>query len=203
MKVILINHGNISMEYQGPKGCILGLGECDWINKPPLKALFADPERPPSTGIDTFVPGIMTTSDVPSQTIFWDGFPEKSEWTNYLSLDTKTKSCRSCKYEDDKIQSLYWNGELTTIENKWYGVKAGTKVDLLVFSLELPSPIWPEMFNEDAKQWADPGLVLFGFGGKVLERNSLKGHAPYAKAQLEAVAPVLERFLNPTQTEYV
>jgi hypothetical protein len=204
VKMILVNHGNITMDHQGPQKGLLGWGEFNWTNKPPLRSLFADPTRPPSTDIDTFVKGIMTTVNVPSQTIFEEAFPEKPEWSEYLTLDVKQKSCRDCDWVDDPVRSLTWDGVLTTVENKWYGVKAGMKVDLLVFSLELPSPIWPEMFNNDAKSWSDPGFILFGFGGAVDGRDSVAGHAPYAKAQVEAVAPVLERFLNtPTETAYV
>lgn len=204
VKMILINHGNISMEFQGPKKGLLNWGEFNWTNKPPLRALFADPTRPPSsTDVDTFVKGIMTTVNTPSQTVFEEVFPEKPEWSEYLTLDVKQKSCRDCNWVDEPIRSLKWDGVLTTVENKWYGVKAGMKVDLLVFSLELPSPIWPEMFNEDAKKWASPGLILFGFGGAVDGRDSVAGHPVYAKAQLEAAAPVLERFLYPTQTAFV
>merc|ERR1712070_369019 len=111
-------------------------------------------------------------------------------------MQSQQKHTRRGKWVQKQIQSLKWEGEVTTVDNKWYGIKAGMKVQLLVFSLELPSPIWPQMFNEDAKNWASPGHILFGFGAKVEGRDSMKGHAPYAKAQLEAVKPVLEAFLN-------
>merc|ERR1719265_2585142 len=135
----------------------------------------------------------MTTVKAPSQMVFEEAFPEKPEWSEYLTMDVKQKSCRKCDWVDEPIRSLTWNGQLTTVENKWYGVKAGMKVDLQVFSLELPSPVWPEMFNEDAKSWSEPGLILFGFGASVEGRNSVAGHPAYAKAQHAAVGPVLEK----------
>lgn len=182
----------------------------NWTNKAPLRSLFSggvspkSPEQPPSTSIDTFVPGIMTTMNVPSAAIFEETFPEKPEWEEYLTLASQQKSCRKCDWVDEPIRSLKWEGTLTTVENKWYGIKAGMKVQLLVFSFELPSPIWPQVFNEDAKTWSLPGHILFGLGGKTAHRESMAGHASYAKAQLEAVKPVLEAFLNgPSETAYV
>lgn len=204
VKVILVNNGNVTMDHQGPEHGLNGRGDLHWTNKPPLRSLFADKKRPPSTGIRTFVPGMMTTVNVPSQTIFEEAFPEKPKWTEYLKLASRQKTCPRCKWVEEPIRSLYWEGLLTTVENKWYGVKAGTKVQLLVFSLELPSPIWPELFNGDATLWSDPGHEFFAFGGAAEGRTSQAGHASYAKAQVEAVAPVLEAFLKtPAETAYV
>jgi hypothetical protein len=211
IKVILVNHGNVSMDHQGPTKGLLDLQYFNWTNKAPLRSLFAEgrpdhPEwvQPPSDGVDTFVPGIMDTVNVPSANIFEEVFPEKPEWETYLTMASQEKHCRHCTWVEKPIQSLKWEGEVTTVDNKWYGIKAGMKVQLLVFSLELPSPIWPQMFNEDAKNWASPGHILFGFGAAVEDRDSMAGHAPYAKAQLEAVKPVLEAFLNaPGDTAFV
>jgi hypothetical protein len=210
VKVILVNHDNVTMDHQGPTRGLLGLQYFNWTNKASLRSLFSGgslptaPEQPPSIGIDTFVPGIMTTVNVPSATIFEETFPERPEWETYLTLASEQKTCRKCDWVEEPIRSLKWEGTLTTVENKWYGIKAGMKVQLLVFSLELPSPVWPQMFNEDAKVWASPGHILFGFGGAVEGRDSMAGHAPYAKAQLEAVKPVLEAFLNgPSETAFV
>jgi len=197
IKVILVNHGNITMDHQGP-------ATFNWTNNPPLRSLFADPARQ----IGTFVPGLMNTVNVPVQTIFEEAFPEKPEWKEYLTFPSKRKlhaTCLvDCKWVDDPIRSLTWDGTLTTVENKWFGVKAGTKVQFLVFSLEVQAFIWPAMGNMDATAWPSPGHLLFAFGGIFEGSDWIAGHAPFAKAQNEAVGPVLEAFLNsPSEIAYV
>jgi len=73
-----------------------------------------------------------------SAEIFAEQFPgDGGAEKNFLS--TAHNSCK---------KGTYWQGILTTVDNPWYGVQSGWKVDLLYFSPNLDLPAIPSM--EDA-----------------------------------------------------
>lgn len=194
IQLILINDGNISTNHTGPSCCRA---------KDPLKSLFSDASRP----VGTFVSGMFQTVKVPVQTIFAEPFPVLSEWKQYNEFPSKRKSDPlnpfSHEWVQQNIKSMMWSGTLSTVENKHFGVKGGQKVQLLVFSLEIPGIVWPGLFDAEQTQLISPGHLRIADGAVMKDADLIAGHAPMAKAQAEAMVPVLETFLNPSSFVYV
>lgn len=92
---------------------------------------------------------------------------------------------------------------LTTVENKHFGVKAGQKVHLLVFSLEIPGIIFPGLGDPEQTQLVSPGHLRIADGAVMQDADLIAGHAPMAKSQANAVVPVLEAFLNPSSSVFM
>jgi hypothetical protein len=193
VRIMLVNDGNVSSDHTGP-GCCRA--------RDPLRSLFADDAAP----VGSFVSGMFDSVRVPSQTIFAEKFPERHEWTEYLRFPSQRKvhplDPLSKEWVQEDIVSLYWSGTLTTVENPHFGVKAGQIVELLVFSLEIPGIIFPGLFDENS-QLISPGHLRIADGAVMQQPDLIAGHAPMAKAQAEAMAPVLQQFLLSGETQFV
>lgn len=149
---------------------------------------------------------MVDTVMVPVQTIFAEPFPAVSEWKQYNEFPSKRKAhllSMKSEWVEQNIKSMYWSGFLTTVENVHFGVKGGQKVHLLVFSLEIPGVIWPGLGDPEQTQLVSPGHLRLADGAVMQDADLIAGHAPMAKAQTKAVAPVLESFLNPSNVAYV
>jgi hypothetical protein len=73
-----------------------------------------------ASGKAFFSTGPGENIEVPRPRIFEEAFPSGDKWQT----------------ENDHLTGLvvkWWRGKVTTVENKWYGVKAGRKVDLLMW----------------------------------------------------------------------
>lgn len=193
IRLIMVNDGNITTNTTGPSCCRA---------KDPLKSLFMDPATP----VGSFVPSMMDFMKVPVPTIFAEPFPAFHEWKQYNEFPSKRKVHIFGSKRDwvqDNIKSKYWSGMLTTVENKHFGVKGGQKVELLVFSLEIPGIIWPGLFDPDQTELVSPGHLRQADGAVGEDYDLIAGHAPMAKSQAKAVVPVLESFLYPSHALYV
>jgi len=193
IRLILVNDGNVTSHTTGPSCCRA---------KDPLKSLFTDPATP----VGSFVPGMFDLINVPVPTIFAEPFPGQEEWRQYNEFPSKRKVHMfrpKGEWVQDNIKSKFWSGTLTTVENKHFGVKGGQKVELLVFSLEIPGIIWPGLFDPDQTELVSPGHLREADGAVGEDPDLIAGHAPMAKSQAEAVVPVLESFLYPSKAEYV
>lgn len=200
IQLILVNDGNITANHTGPSCCTA---------KDPLKSLFYDPATP----VGTFVPGMVDSVMVPVQTIFAEPFPALSEWKQYSEFPSKRCTsklshsllfgCKKGDWVEQNIKSMTWSGILTTVENAHFGVKGGQKVNLLVFSLEIPGVIFPGLGDPEQTQQISPGHLRIADGAVMKDADLIAGHAPMAKAQAAAVSSVLESFLNPSEVAYV
>merc|ERR1712039_328062 len=92
---------------------------------------------------------------VPSQTVFAETFPSVGEWSKYLSFPSKQKIGN--RWVEQDIESMTWSGTLTTVDNPHFGVRAGLKVHLLVFSLEIPGIIFPGLGDAQQTKLVSPG----------------------------------------------
>jgi hypothetical protein len=189
IRLIMVNDGNISSHHTG-----FGTVQA----KDPLRSLFADPDTP----VGTFVPGMFGSIQVPVQTVFAEQFPAASEWVQYNDFPSKRRvgpllSPLKHKWVDESIKSMMWSGTVTTVENKHFGVTAGQKVQLLVFSLEIPGVIWPGLGDPAQTEIVSPGHLRIADGAVMKDADLIAGHAPMAKAQAEAFVPVLKKFLTP------
>jgi len=191
IQLILVNDGNISSHHTG-------FGTVS--SRDPLRSLFSDPEVP----VGTFVDGMAGSVKVPVQSVFAEPFPAISEWKQYNEFPSKRKLGLFGKtWVQQNIKSMAWSGVLTTVENPHFGVKAGQKVHLLVFSLEIPGIIFPGLGDPDQTQLASPGHLRIADGAVMEDADLIAGHAPMAKAQANAMVPVLEEFLHPTGVVYM
>jgi hypothetical protein len=183
---ILVNDGNSTANRTGT-----GM----FVANDPLHSLFTNHQTPS----DSWVPGMFASVEVPSQAIFEEPFPTKG-WMPYNNFPSTTiwgaDGGKPTKQVKHNITSHFWSGELTTIENKYYKVSAGTKVKLLVFSLDIPGVLWPGLFDPKQSSVESPGHIRMVDGEVTLDRDLLAGHAPMAKAQSIAMEPVLREFLS-------
>jgi hypothetical protein len=194
IRLILVNDGNISTNHTGPSCCTA---------KDPLKSLFHDPSRP----VGSYVNGMVSTVQVPVQTVFAEEFPDVSDWKQYNEFPSKRKvhplNPASHEWVQENIKSMTWSGILTTVDNQQFGVSGGQKVHLLIFSLEVPGIIWPGLFDPDQTELVSPGHLRLADGAVMKDADLIAGHAPMAKAQAEAVVPVLEEFFAAGRVVYV
>lgn len=180
VQVMLVNDGNISADHNGPSCCQA---------RDPLKSLFADPAAP----VGTFVSGMFDTFMVPSQTIFAEAFPSVNEWRKYLSFPSKQKI--SNHWVEQDIESMTWSGIVTTVDNPHFGIRGGQKINLLVFSLQIPGIIFPGLGDAEQTKMVSPGHLRIADGAVMEDADLIAGHAPMARAQVEAMRPVLSTFL--------
>ena len=122
----------------------------------------------------------------PVSTIFKDFWPaEEHQWEVYAT-HTETFAY-TCLNKCETTKSYYWKGTMTTIENKWYGVPAGLKLDLLIFAYNEPTST---IFVGDNRV-TPVGLKPVG-GPGVWEMM----YGPIAQEQADGAQPVIEEFLD-------
>jgi len=185
---ILVNDGNSS-------AMTTGFGP--FTAEDPLRSLFTDPARPSSE----WVPGMFGTVHVPKQTVFTEQFPATNQWKPYHQFPV-TKLFPGSKVKENII-SHFWNGIVTTVDNLFYGTTAGQKVNLLVFSLDIPGVAWPSLFDPQAVQATSPGFARICGGVAEVDKKAVSGHAPMAKSQAAAFLPILTEFLNFEEVNFV
>jgi hypothetical protein len=139
-----------------------------------VQALFTIPGETCNTQgqlcLDSDAPGQHNANNIgrPVSTIFADTWPEPSEWKPYTQFT-----------DNDGVTtvSYYWTGTVTTIENHFYSVPAGLKLELLVFSLNHP-----------------PADAIIA-GKNLMSGLWTKVYGPIATAQAEGATPVIRDFL--------
>ena len=94
----------------------------------------------------------------------------------------------TCLNKCETTKSYYWKGTMTTIENKWYGVPAGLKLDLLIFAYNEPTDT---IFVGDLNV-TDYGVLFPGAGGRPMWEMI---YGPIAQEQADGAQPVIEKFL--------
>ena len=168
-----------------------------------VAALFSM-DNTPEEGVCNTAKELCTDSDAfgqknaqnigrPVSTIFENMWPEAwpdnlGEWTEYAAHE----ECRITSTDGSTppacttISSYYWKGTMTTIENKWYGVPAGLKLELLVFAYNEPTST---ILVGDNKA-GDTGT---GVGGRSMWE---KVYGPIAKEQAEGAEKVIKDFLK-------
>ena len=132
------------------------------------KLLFTDTTD--EAAIEATTPGNLIPSrnvgfagDRPSSTVFKESYPPPDEWKVYQTFQGDT--------------SLYWHGQLTTIENRFFGVSAGQNVELLILSLDKADHL---------KRIIAPGF---------LAATAFKNYyGPLAASQANSTASILEAF---------
>merc|ERR1711924_271605 len=81
------------------------------------KPLFNDPNKPVGSWR-----AVSMLSEQPSATIFSESYPAEDEWKPYDTFPVKKckgKLLKHCKPYN--IVSKMWSGEVTTVENKFFG----------------------------------------------------------------------------------
>jgi hypothetical protein len=148
-----------------------GLGPCDTyrmiIGADSLQAsLFYNASTPPGS----FLGPKSTGFNGPIATIFAEAAPPpEDQWPAYASSELLHNGTRAL--------SVYWHGSYTSVANEWYGVAAGSSVDLLYFAGSF-----------------DPIIVTASNAAIVFKEV----YAPTAVAQAEGAAPVISKFLSGT-----
>ena len=79
-------------------------------------------------------------------------------------------------------ESTYWHGRATTVANDWYGVQAGSDVEILILNTALGTA------------GGVPTVVGGGFAKDAFEQL----YGPLAKNQAEGMEPIITAFLEAT-----
>ena len=79
-------------------------------------------------------------------------------------------------------ESTYWHGRATTVANDWYGVQAGSDVEILILNTALGTDV------------GVPTVV----GGGFAEDAFAQLYAPLAKSQADGMEPIVTAFLEGT-----
>jgi hypothetical protein len=125
--------------------------------------LFFDPEYPPGSFLGLKQGGF----NGPTPTIFAEAAPAADAWTVYASSGLRS--------DGTKAEARYWSGSVTTVANEWFGVAAGTSVELLYF-----------------EGCSDPIIVAGASAAQLFELV----YAPSAQAQADGAASVIAQFLS-------
>ena len=143
--------------------------------------------------IDPAAPGQKNAQNIgrPVSTIFENVWPDvhnerEDEWTEYASHEDCRRPLLKFADECTTIKSYYWKGTMTTIENKWYGVPAGLKLELLVFASNEPT----STIMVGNNNMGDTGQAV---GGRAMWESV---YGPIAKEQAEGAEQVIKDFLN-------
>merc|ERR1712228_423083 len=94
------------------------------------------------------------------------------------------------------VTSYYYSGVVTTVQNNFYGIEAGQKIDLLVFSMDIPGYIWPALGDPDQTKIISPGHLRLADGAVMKDPDLIACHAPMAKSQANAFPAILKEFFS-------
>lgn len=109
----------------------------------------------------------------PSAQIFAESFPE-SGWKPYATADTYSGEGRV----KGNVTSMYWEGTLTTVDNKWFGVVGGDKVSVIYLSSNYET--------------SDAPMMIPGNGASEYFQHV---YSPMAVSQLTGGEPVIQKWL--------
>lgn len=121
----------------------------------------------------------------PSAQIFAESFPE-SGWKTYAVADTYDGEGKVT----GNVTSKYWEGTLTTVDNKWFGVVGGDRVSLLYLSsnyLNSDIPMMIPAFSANSGIDKLPRVNASTFFKNV--------YAPMAVSQLIGGEPVIRKWM--------
>ena len=82
----------------------------------------------------------------------------------------------SAEYED--VNSTYWRGLVTSVENEWYGTQAGSMVDVLILQSNYPADIVKTVVEADNANWFFTNV-----------------YGPLAASQAAGAAPIIKAWL--------
>ena len=82
----------------------------------------------------------------------------------------------SAEYED--VNSTYWRGLVTSVENEWYGTQAGSMVDVLILQSNYPADIVKTVVEADNANWFFTNV-----------------YGPLAASQAAGAAPIIQAWL--------
>ena len=82
----------------------------------------------------------------------------------------------SAEYED--VNSTYWRGLVTSVENEWYGTQAGSVVDVLILQSNYPADIVKTVVEADNANWFFTNV-----------------YGPLAASQAAGAAPIIKAWL--------
>ena len=82
----------------------------------------------------------------------------------------------SAEYED--VNSTYWRGLVTSVENEWYGTQAGSVVDVLILQSNYPADIVKTVVEADNANWFFTNV-----------------YGPLAASQAAGAAPIIQAWL--------
>ena len=131
---------------------------------------------------------------VPGQQIFAEAYPggegHEARWPVYATAPFPTNLERildkgpppraefvaSAEYED--VNSTYWRGLVTSVENEWYGTQAGSVVDVLILQSNYPADIVKTVVEADNANWFFTNV-----------------YGPLAASQAAGAAPIIKAWL--------
>lgn len=187
--LILVNDANYSSNTQGEGGKVNTTSMDHFIS------LFWNESMKPGS----WVAGMWDLAYKPSSTVFAESPPTPDQWKEFNRFES-TRTIKIGGHHPDfkkikhNITSHVWTGELTTVDNKYYGIKAGTKVRLMCFSLDLPGLMWPGLFDA-TMAWDKPGQALLPVG-KFNYPDQINGHGPFAEKMAVTMGPYVKDFLK-------
>ena len=76
------------------------------------------------------------------------------------------------------MNSTYWRGLVTSVENEWYGTQAGSVVDLLILQSNYPADIVKTVVEADNANWFFTNV-----------------YGPLAASQAAGAAPIIKAWL--------
>ena len=82
----------------------------------------------------------------------------------------------SAEYED--VNSTYWRGLVTSVENEWYGTQAGSVVDVLILQSNYPADIVKTVVEAENANWFFTNV-----------------YGPLAASQAAGAAPIIRAWL--------
>ena len=115
----------------GFSSMVLSAGEAT-LSHLSLSTIFANDDNIVGEVVPS--PSAAFSGDAPSNRLFAEAFPEPSEWIAYSDYTTTGKD-GTTKHAISK----YWKGVVTTVDNPYYKLRAGDKVELLIFAAETPA----------------------------------------------------------------
>ena len=92
------------------------------------------------------------------------------------SRPASTEFVASAEYED--VNSTYWRGLVTSVENEWYGTQAGSMVDVLILQSNYPADIVKTVVEADNANWFFTNV-----------------YGPLAASQAAGAAPIIKAWL--------
>lgn len=123
----------------------------------------------------------------PSAQIFSESFPQTG-WKTYAVADAYNGQGKA---HQGNITSKYWEGTLTTVDNKWFGVVGGDKVSVIYLSSNYENsdiPMIIPAFSENSGSNMLPQVNASTFFRNV--------YAPMAVSQLTGGEPVIRKWLT-------
>ena len=93
-----------------------------------------------------------------------------------LGLLVGAEFVASAEYED--VNSTYWRGLVTSVENEWYGTQAGSVVDVLILQSNYPADIVKTVVEADNANWFFTNV-----------------YGPLAASQAAGAAPIIKAWL--------